>query len=75
VDHVTVLRTLAVLAVRWHHRLEESGLPATQPNEWRVFAEAANAFQTIEDRVGMWNPGEASAVLELLRMRADLADG
>jgi hypothetical protein len=30
VDHFTVLRTLAVLAVRWHHRLEESGLPATQ---------------------------------------------
>lgn len=74
VAHFTVLQTLATLALRWHQRLEASGLPATQPNEWRIFAETAQMFQTIERHVGQWSPGEAAAVLDLVRMRADLAD-
>lgn len=74
-DHFTVLHTIALLAERWAGRLEETGLPAMQPKEWAVFAQSIQNFRTLQQHVGMWNPGEASAVLELLSMRDDLAGG
>jgi hypothetical protein len=73
--HYNVMEKLSKLAVLWAERLEQSGLPATHPNEWRSFAEAVSQFRYIDAAVGMWSPGEVTTMLELIEMRSDLADG
>lgn len=74
-EHFNVLQTIALLAERWSERLEATGLPAMQPREWELFVEAIRGFRNLQSMAGNWVPGEASAVLDLLQMRSDLADG
>lgn len=74
-EHFRVLQTIAILSERWLDRLEVTGLPAMQPREWGVFVESIQGFRHLQNVVGAWNPGEASALLDLLQIRSDLADG